>query len=249
VPDVGAPCAVDRTHILAVHFSPFTLSPPIKTPAMHCDSPVSPADPRTLPGPLTCSLAFGGRGDIYFYNADTDESTVEHPLEVQYRQMFQEAKLSLRGDGQEELGDESDPAVTVPITRQEVAEMCAYYDVDPQRELGLLPLMREAVLTPLPWMYREVTDRRGHPYFYNQEDDESVRPVPSSRTKRARASLNPYSSDTLRPARDSRAPSACALRLDPRVPSPPTSSPSSFLVFAAGMKADLYEVAQCVSAA
>jgi hypothetical protein len=114
--------------------------------------------------------------------------------------MFQEAKLSLRGDGQEELGDESDPAVTIPITRQEVAEMCAYYDVDPQRELGLLPLMREAVLTPLPWMYREVTDRRGHPYFYNHEDDESVRPAPSSRTNWTRRVPHPVLSELARPS-------------------------------------------------
>lgn len=63
--------------------------------------------------------ARGGRGDVYFYNADTDASMVEHPLEAQYRQMYTEAKMGAGG----RVGsaqDDFDPDEAVPISHQEV---------------------------------------------------------------------------------------------------------------------------------
>jgi hypothetical protein len=75
-----------------------------------------PTGPSTHVETLT---RLGGRGDVYFYNADTDESMVEHPLEVQYRQMYTEAKLGAGGRLQSG-GSEFDPNEAVPISHQEV---------------------------------------------------------------------------------------------------------------------------------
>ena len=42
------------------------------------------------------------RGDIYFYNSETDESTPKHPLEDHYRQVLEEEKIrKLEGRGDE----------------------------------------------------------------------------------------------------------------------------------------------------
>ena len=57
---------------------------------------------------------------MYFYNADTDESMVEHPLEVQYRQMYTEAKMGAGGRGGGGEDDDFDPEEAVPISHQEV---------------------------------------------------------------------------------------------------------------------------------
>lgn len=142
------------------------------------------------------------RGDVYFYNSETDESTVDHPLEGQYRQMYMAEKRkqleeeqeqehqreidelrqspggrSMRGGDDTFDGGSGDPRA-VPISHQEVSEMAAYYEVDETNECALLQLVREAVLCPLPWMYQEVLDRNGNPYFYNAVTDESQREHP-----------------------------------------------------------------------
>ncbi len=48
----------------------------------------------------------------------------------------------------------------------------------PDSETHLLQLMRQAVLAPLPWMFQEVTDRNGNPYYYNAQTDSSQRRHP-----------------------------------------------------------------------
>jgi hypothetical protein len=49
---------------------------------------------------------------------------------------------------------------------------------DPRLEYHLLPLVRTAVLTPLPSVWQECLDSTGRPYFYNASADESTRRYP-----------------------------------------------------------------------
>ena len=142
-----------------------------------------------LPSPW--SEHTSSRGDVYFYNSETDESVVEHPLEAQYRAMVEEEKRKRLTGAQDRGGgshggwsegggaaeqDDSDRAV--PIAHSEVVDMALYYDIDPAKETWLLQTVRESVLAPLPWMYREVKDSSGDPYFYNTVTDESQREHP-----------------------------------------------------------------------
>uniref|UniRef100_A0A6T8LZ23 WW domain-containing protein n=1 Tax=Hemiselmis andersenii TaxID=464988 RepID=A0A6T8LZ23_HEMAN len=128
------------------------------------------------------------RGDIYFYNADTDESTPKHPLEDQYRVLFEEEKrkklkrevtlAQARRSSAEISAADDESAKPIPISIQEVLQMSEYYGVQPEVETHLLQTVRQAVLAPLPWMYHEVSDSEGSPYYYNSETDESQRPHP-----------------------------------------------------------------------
>jgi len=143
-----------------------------------------------LPAPW--SEHTSSRGDVYFYNSETDESVVEHPLEAQYRAMVEEEKRKvLTGAHDTAAGDShggwsagggaadlDDSERAVPIAHSEVVDMALYLDVDPARETWLLQTVREAVLAPLPWMYQEVKDSSGDPYYYNTVTDDSQREHP-----------------------------------------------------------------------
>jgi centrosomal protein CEP164 len=138
-----------------------------------------------LPAPWTEHTS--SRGDVYFYNNETDESVVEHPLEAQYREIVHGEK---RKRGEERHGshggwtegggaaDLDDSERAVPIAHSEVVDMALYYDVDPAKETWLLKTVRESVLAPLPWMFKEVKDSSGDPYYYNTVTDESQREHP-----------------------------------------------------------------------
>ena len=139
-----------------------------------------------LPAPW--SEHTSSRGDVYFYNAETDESVVEHPLEAQYRAIVEEEKRKLLADAQDAshggwsegggAADLGEAERAVPIAHSEVVDMALYYDVDPAEETWLLQTVRQAVLAPLPWMFKEVKDSSGDPYYYNTVTDVSQRDHP-----------------------------------------------------------------------
>jgi centrosomal protein CEP164 len=144
-----------------------------------------------LPTPWTEHTS--SRGDVYFYNAETDESVVEHPLEEKYRAMVEDEKRKRLTGAQDRAAappshggwsegggaaDLDDSESAVPIAHSEVVDMALYFDVDPAKETWLLQTVREAVLAPLPWMFCEVTDSSGDPYYYNSVTDESQREHP-----------------------------------------------------------------------
>ena len=142
-----------------------------------------------LPAPW--SEHTSSRGDVYFYNAETDESVVEHPLEAQYRAMVEDEKRKRLTGAQDRAADShggwsegggaadlDDSESAVPIAHSEVVDMALYYDVDPAKETWLLQTVREAVLAPLPWMFSEVKDSSGDPYYYNSVTDDSQREHP-----------------------------------------------------------------------
>ena len=66
----------------------------------------------------------------------------------------------------------------MPIAHTDVVEMAIYYDVDPFEETWLLQTVRQAVLAPLPRMYKEMKDSTGERYYYNTFTDESQRDHP-----------------------------------------------------------------------
>jgi len=66
----------------------------------------------------------------------------------------------------------------MPIAHTDVVEMAIYYDVDPVEETWLLQTVRQAVLAPLPRMYKEMKDSSGERYYYNTFTDESQRDHP-----------------------------------------------------------------------
>eukprot|EP00960_Hanusia_phi_P061329 764811-Hanusia_phi.AAC.7 len=118
----------------------------------------------------------------WFCVSETDESTVEHPLYHKYRLLYEEKrqeKLISSGKfdhSQHESFHNDDSLKPISISHEEVPstaerwrmadciadnqvlDMAQYYDVHPQHECDLLQIIREAVLAPLPWMFREVED-------------------------------------------------------------------------------------------
>ena len=66
----------------------------------------------------------------------------------------------------------------VSISPEEIKDLARHYGVNPRLEYHLLPIVRAAVLTPLPSVWQECLDSTGRPYFYNASADESTRRHP-----------------------------------------------------------------------
>eukprot|EP00741_Cyanophora_paradoxa_P015142 tig00020848_g14613.t1 len=118
-------------------------------------------------------------GFVYYYHAETDESTRTHPLHEHYRETARRALEALPDARRQRAFArrllESSPRSMARALREEaagehvspadVALVCDYFGIDVHRDVHLVWLARRAAVEPLPPGWEEVQDERGAHYL------------------------------------------------------------------------------------
>ena len=118
------------------------------------------------------------KGTVYYYNESTDSNQAEDPRVTEGRRRIMEMKRT--ASAQSAGGSRALPLSQSygVISPEEIKDLARHYGVNPRLEYHLLPLVRAAVLTPLPSGWQECFDSTGRPYFYNASMDQSTRHHP-----------------------------------------------------------------------
>lgn len=133
---------------------------------------------------FSCGLPEGwsqhrsSKGAVYYYNEALDHNQAEDPRISEGRRRIMDIK---RNASAQSASDSHSLPLTKSycnISPEEIKDLARHYGVNPRLEYHLLPLVRAAVLTPLPSVWQECLDSTGRPYFYNASADESTRRHP-----------------------------------------------------------------------
>jgi hypothetical protein len=118
------------------------------------------------------------KGSVYFYNEAMDFNQTEDPRITEGRRRIMEIKRSASGQSAGSANALPLSKKYTSISPEEIKDLARHYGVNPRLEYHLLPLVRAAVLTPLPSEWQECLDSTGRAYFYHAARDESTRRHP-----------------------------------------------------------------------
>jgi hypothetical protein len=117
-------------------------------------------------------------GSVYYYNEALDFNQTEDPRLTEGRRHIMEMKRSASAHSAGGMQSLPFSKSYSNISPEEIKDLARHYGVNPRLEYHLLPLVRAAVLTPLPSVWQECLDSTGRPYFYNASMDQSTRRHP-----------------------------------------------------------------------
>ena len=119
------------------------------------------------------------KGTVYYYNEATDSNQADDPRITEGRRRIMDIKRNA-ASVQSAGGSRSLPLSQSygVVSPEEIKDLARHYGVNPRLEYHLLPLVRAAVLTPMPSGWQECFDSTGRPYFYNASKDQSTRKHP-----------------------------------------------------------------------
>jgi hypothetical protein len=133
---------------------------------------------------FSCGLPDGwtqhrsSKGSVYYYNEALDHNQAEDPRISEGRRRIMDIKRNASAQFASESQSLPLSKSYCSISPEEIKDLARHYGVNPRLEYHLLPLVRAAVLTPLPSVWQECLDSTGRPYFYNASMDESTRRHP-----------------------------------------------------------------------
>jgi hypothetical protein len=113
-------------------------------------------------------------GRAFYINADTGESSWEHPFDEDYRDLAERMR-----------GAVSSLSGNPPPKETDVLEMAGYLGIDPAAEPRLLWIAAQSSVAPLPEGWAELEDEQGGVYYYDAVADASTRQHPLDEMFRA----------------------------------------------------------------